>query len=64
MQRKEIVFTINQKGEITSTIKGVKGGSCARISEAFKSLGTVVGETRTDEYFETEDVNILVKGTN
>ncbi len=63
MKRKEIVFTINKNGEITSTIKGIKGSSCSSITGALKSMGKVVAEIRTSEYFEKGVVSTCVKGT-
>jgi hypothetical protein len=62
MKRKEVIFTIDQKGTVTWTIKGVKGSRCAGIAEAFKSLGPVVAEEKTGEYYEKEDVLTSVHG--
>jgi len=63
MKRKEVVFTIDTKGGVTSTVRGIKGPSCRSVAEAFKSLGKVVSETRTNEYFENKTASTLVKGT-
>ena len=63
MKRKEIVFTINKNGEIASTVRGTKGPSCRSIAEAFKSLGKVISETRTNEYFENQKICTLVETT-
>ncbi|MFC1812590.1 DUF2997 domain-containing protein [Thermodesulfobacteriota bacterium] len=63
MKRKEIVFTIDKNGGVTTTVEGIKGSSCTRIAEAFKSLGKVIREKRTSEYFENNEVSTLVKGT-
>jgi hypothetical protein len=51
MQRKEIHIIIDGEGNIASTIKGIKGASCASIAEEIKELGDVLQEKRTDEYF-------------
>jgi hypothetical protein len=51
MNRKEIHFVVERNGTITSTIKGVKGRACSDIAEAIKSLGSVLKQGRTEEYF-------------
>lgn len=55
MKRKEIHFVIDREGNIHSTIKGVKGSGCSLIAEEFKSLGQVVGQEQTNEFFESGD---------
>jgi hypothetical protein len=54
MQRKEISFIIDSEGNIASTIKGIKGASCAGVADEIKSLGKVMQEKRTEEYFVKE----------
>ena len=54
MQRKEIHFLIDSEGNIASTIKGIKGGSCADVADEIKRIGKVLQEKRTDEYFVKE----------
>ena len=60
MQRKEIHFIIDSEGNIGSTIKGVKGASCAGVADAIKNLGKVLQEKRTDEYFVNEKTSRVV----
>jgi len=63
MKRKEVIFTIDQKGAVSWTIIGVKGGQCSGIAEAFKTLGLVVKEERTGEFYEKEETLNLIHGS-
>ena len=54
MQRKEIHIIIDGEGNIVSTIKGIKGASCAGIADEIKNLGDAIQEKRTDEYYVKE----------
>ena len=60
MQRKEIYFIIDNEGNIASTIKGIKGASCADVADEIKNLGEVLQEDRTDEYFVKEKTTSVV----
>jgi len=55
MQRREIHFVIDREGNIHSTVKGVKGSGCSLVAEEFKSLGQVVGQEQTNEFYEPGD---------
>ncbi|MBN1472942.1 MAG: DUF2997 domain-containing protein [Syntrophaceae bacterium] len=55
MKRKEIEFVIRPDGSFETTIKGAKGGSCKNIAEAFKTLGKVLSESRTSEFYEDDN---------
>lgn len=56
MRKQDIEIVINEKGEVTFTVKGVKGGSCldeTRFLEA--ALGgeaALVTQEKTSEFFE------------
>lgn len=54
MKRKEIAFVIDKTGEITATVKGMKGRGCKAVSEQLQDLGTFVSEAPTSEYYEHE----------
>ena len=60
MQRKEISFIIDSEGNIASTIKGIKGASCAEVADEIKSLGEVLQQKRTDEFFVTDKSTTVV----
>lgn len=62
MKRKEVIFTIDRQGSVSWTVKGGKGGQCSGIAEAFKTLGSVVREERTGEYYEKEEALNLIHG--
>jgi hypothetical protein len=51
MKRREIHFVIDRDGNIHSTINGVIGSSCSVIAEEFKSLGRVLKQEQTNEFF-------------
>ncbi len=63
MKKKEIHFIIDTSGQITSTVKGIKGSSCSSVTDAFKTLGEVVSKERTSEYFEKENTKNFVYGS-
>lgn len=54
MHKQDIEITISPKGEVTFTIKGVKGPNClAETKFLEQALGGVVSEqTKTGEYYE------------
>ena len=52
MNRKEIHFVIEPDGNITSTIKGIKGSHCSTVAAEFKGLGQVTEEKPTHEFYE------------
>jgi hypothetical protein len=55
MNRREIHFVIDRDGNIQSTVKGVKGSGCSIVAEEFNSLGQVVGQEQTNEFYESGD---------
>ncbi len=60
MNRKEIYFIIDREGNIQSTFKGIKGTSCSLLAEQMKTMGHIINETKTDEYFQKASENLLI----
>ena len=52
MNRKEIHFIIDRKGNIQSTIKGIKGSGCGSIAMEIEKLGRTAKLERTKEFYE------------
>jgi hypothetical protein len=52
MQRTELHFIIDPKGNIQSVVKGMKGNRCKILIEDIKKLGQTVQESPTGELFE------------
>lgn len=61
MKRKEIHFVIDCQGNVVSTINGIKGSSCKEVADEIRSLGRLLHEKRTEEYF-AKEVNTCVVG--
>ena len=51
MNHRELVFTIDGSGSIHMIANGIDGPACREIVEDFETLGQVVSETRTAEYY-------------
>lgn len=47
-----IEVIIDEEGGITSTVKGVKGKSCAEVDQFITDLGNVKGSKKTKEYYQ------------
>lgn len=60
----EITITIDQTGNTTVAVKGVKGKNCAALTKEFEeSLGNVTSDSKTREFYETEPrVRVSNKG--
>ena len=54
MRKQDIEIVINEKGEVTFEVKGVKGGSCVDETKFLEdALGnTIESRELTDEYYE------------
>jgi hypothetical protein len=62
MKRKEIIISIKNDGTINATIHGIKGTACHDVVEILKNgIGELVGEKRTAEYFEKQQLETVVK---
>lgn len=52
-QKTEILFTIDDSGNITITVEGVKGKDCTEITkELEEAFGIVVDQQFTSEYYQ------------
>ena len=59
MRKQDIEIVIDAKGEVTFTVKGVKGGSCIAetkfLEQALGGEGAVVDQQKTGEYYEQSE---------
>ena len=59
MRKQDIEIVIDAKGEVTFTVKGVKGGSCLAetkfLEEALGGDAAVVDQQKTSEYYEQSE---------
>ena len=59
MRKQDIEIVINEKGEVTFTVKGVKGSSCIDetkfLEQALGGEGAVVDQQKTGEYYEQSE---------
>jgi hypothetical protein len=59
MRKQDIEIVINQKGEVTFEVKGVKGGSCIAetkfLEDALGGDAAVVDQQKTGEYYEQSE---------
>jgi len=58
-RKQDIEIVINEKGEVTFTVKGVKGGSCMDetkfLEQALGGSAAVVDQQKTSEYYEQSE---------
>ena len=59
MRKQDIEIVINAKGEVTFTVKGVKGGACFDetkfLEQALGGEDAVVEQQKTSEYYEQSE---------
>ncbi len=57
MRKQDIEIVINAKGEVTFTVKGVKGGSCLDETKFLEQAlgGEVVDQQKTGEFYEQSE---------
>ena len=59
MRKQDIEITISPSGEVTFTVKGVKGSSCLDetkfLEAALGGEGAVVDQQKTGEYYEQSE---------
>ncbi|MGE5183528.1 MAG: DUF2997 domain-containing protein [Acidobacteriota bacterium] len=59
MRKQDIEIVINEKGEVTFTVKGVKGGSCMDetkfLEQALGGDAAVVDQQKTGEFYEQSE---------
>jgi hypothetical protein len=58
-RKQDIEIVINAKGEVTFTVKGVKGGSCLDetkfLEQALGGDGAVLEQEKTSEFYEQSE---------
>jgi hypothetical protein len=58
-RKQDIEIVINAKGEVTFTVKGVKGGSCMDetkfLEQALGGDGAVLEQEKTSEFYEQSE---------
>ena len=52
----QVTITISKSGQMTVEVNGVQGVSCRDLTEKFRSLGEVVSDDNTAEYYEEATV--------
>ena len=56
MRKQDIEIVINEKGEVTFEVKGVKGGSCLTetkfLEQALGGAAAIVDQQKTAEFYE------------
>ena len=59
MKRQEIEITISPTGEVSFTVKGIKGQSCVDETKFLEQAlgGAVLEQERTSEYYEDGDAS-------
>ena len=57
MHKQDIEIVINAKGEVTFTVKGIKGGSCLDETKFLEQAlgGGVVDQQKTGEFYEQSE---------
>jgi hypothetical protein len=59
MRKQDIEIVINEKGEVTFEVKGVKGGSCVAetkfLEAALGGDAAIVDQQKTSEYYEQSE---------
>ncbi len=59
MRKQDIEIVINEKGEVTFTVKGVKGGSCMDetkfLEQALGGEAAVIDQQKTSEFYEQSE---------
>ncbi len=55
-----IDIVISEDGQITGTVHGVTGPSCSDISKWLDSLGEVVEDKHTPDYYQTNQQTVKV----
>lgn len=59
--RREIQFTIDDNGEVSIKVLGVKGDECERITREIElALGVVSVRQHTSEYYQQTDTGVTV----
>ncbi len=60
-QRREIQFTIDDNGEVSIQVVGVKGAECERLTREMEAaLGIVQSRQHTSEYWQTAETTTKI----
>lgn len=64
MNKREVEFIIDENGDLTMEVKGVKGTSCSKeIEKMLKELGQAPAtREKTSEYYQASQQNIRLGG--
>lgn len=58
----DIIFTIDNDGNITLTVEGAKGRDCTKITQDLEeALGVVIDREYTSEYYEEATDQLHIK---
>jgi hypothetical protein len=58
----DIIFTIDNAGNITITVEGAKGRDCTKLTQELEAaLGVVIDREYTSEYYEEETDMLHIK---
>jgi len=49
-----ITVNIDEQGNVSLEVKGIKGAGCEKVLRPFEQLGKVVEEKKTAEYYQAE----------
>ncbi len=56
-----IEIEIDEEGQITSTVNGLKGPSCEELTKWLEGLGETVEHRRTPDYYRQQQVGNRVR---
>jgi hypothetical protein len=60
-ERREIQFTIDDNGDVSIQVLGVKGAECERLTrEMEEALGIVKARQHTSEYWQTNETGVKI----
>lgn len=61
-QRREIQFTIDDNGEVSIQVLGVKGAECEKLTrEMEEALGIVKARQHTSEYWQSNETGVKIE---
>ncbi len=62
LTKTDILFDIDEEGNITITVEGVKGRDCTKLTQELEeALGVVIDKQYTSEYYQEEEGRIQIK---
>jgi len=62
LRKTDIIFDIDENGNITITVEGVKGKDCTEITKDLEAaLGVVIDREHTSEYYQEEEDRLQIK---